>query len=97
MIALRIITALALCIIYFLIFTQKVDWFSAFNRAHDGIFNSQSQQQHYLKKAMSGMLFIYAMAAASIALIAYPHEEARWGFLGLFFVIITFISMAGFY
>ncbi len=92
---LRVITTLILCVIYFLIFTQRVDWFSAFNQAHDGIFNSQSQ--HYLQKAMSGMLFIYAMAAASIALIAYPHEEARWGFLGLFFVIITFISMAGFY
>ncbi len=96
-ISLRVITALILCLLYFLIFTQSVDWFSAFNQAHADIFNPPEHQQYGLNAARNGMIIIYTLALVSIVLVAYPHEESRWGFLGLFLAMITFISMAGFY
>ena len=67
----RIIVGLILIIIYSLIFTGTVDWFSGYNKAQSLIFDGKSIA---LVKASGGILFIYLMALGSIYLISFTKE-----------------------
>ncbi len=90
----KIIIGSVLAIIYILIFSGTVDWFSAFNQTQKGILSGSPK---YLIKAQSGLAFIYLMAIASIYFIAFPQDETRSTALGFYLAIIVFISLFSFY
>jgi len=88
----RLILGSILALLFFLIFTGKVNWFIGFNEAQKIIFNPNSIS---LAKAKTGFIVIYLMPLFSLYFIVFSQETIKV-IGGIFLSLITFMVLFAF-